>query len=158
MKRSRGFTLIELLVVVAIIGLLSSVVLTSLNTARVQARDSKRKQDMIQMRTALELYFSTNNSYPSSSGSWRGAVTYGGHGTGASGYIPGIVPGYMSVLPLDPGNQGDGYLYNSDGKNYKLLSHRSPESYPTAGKAFYDPVRPTWAWMLCSGEPACNSW
>lgn len=155
-KQTRGFTLIELLVVIAIIGILSSVVLASLNTARTKARDTVRKSDLKQLQTALALYYTDNGSYPS--GGWRGAVSYGGYGTGASGYIPGLVPTYISVLPLDPKGSLDGYLYLSDSINYKLLSHVSPESYPSVGQPFYDPVRPTWAWMLCSGEPACSSW
>ncbi|MDQ1299878.1 MAG: ral secretion pathway protein [Patescibacteria group bacterium] len=160
-KQTRGFTLIELLVVIAIIGILSSVVLASLNSARTKARDTVRKSDLKQLQTALELYYNSSGSYPSTGSpnpSWRGAVSYGGYGTGASGYIPGLVPTHISVLPLDPKGSLDGYLYLSDGINYKLLSHVSPESYPSVGKPFYDPVRPTWAWMLCSGEPACSSW
>ena len=64
MKRTRGFTLIELLVVIAIIGMLSSVVLASLNTARAKARDARRVSDLKQMQLALELYYDSNGSYP----------------------------------------------------------------------------------------------
>ena len=63
-KQTRGFTLIELLVVIAIIGILSSVVLVSLNTARAKARDATRKTDLKQLQTALELYFNDNRAYP----------------------------------------------------------------------------------------------
>lgn len=59
-----GFTLIELLVVVSIIGLLSSLAVVSLNSARIKARDALRKADMAQMRTALGLYYMENNRYP----------------------------------------------------------------------------------------------
>lgn len=52
----RGFTLIELLVVISIIGLLSSVVLASLSTARASARDSERIAAVKQIQNALELY------------------------------------------------------------------------------------------------------
>ncbi len=66
LKATRGFTLIELLVVIAIISLLSSIVLASLGNARVKARDSKRIQELLQIRTALELYRDTegNGKYP----------------------------------------------------------------------------------------------
>ena len=55
-KEQSGFTLIELLVVIAIIGILASVVLASLNSARGKARDAKRKSDVHQITTAINLY------------------------------------------------------------------------------------------------------
>lgn len=63
---SSGFTLIELLVVISIIGLLSSVILASVSTARVRARDASRVQTVREIRNALELYFSDYKTYPAS--------------------------------------------------------------------------------------------
>lgn len=63
-NRQAGFTLIELLVVIAIIGLLASIVLTSVNTARKLARDSKRKADIKQIDTAIQAYVIDNDHAP----------------------------------------------------------------------------------------------
>jgi prepilin-type N-terminal cleavage/methylation domain-containing protein len=62
-RYSRGFTLIELLVVIAIIGILSSVVLVSLNTARAKGKDARIQGEVAQIRTSLESEF-TGSKYP----------------------------------------------------------------------------------------------
>jgi len=62
MKKNKGFTLIELLVVIAIIGILSSVVLASLNSARQKGQDAAIKQNLNNMRAQTEMYFD-NNEY-----------------------------------------------------------------------------------------------
>jgi len=163
-RRKRGFTLIELLVVISIIGFLATLALVSLNSARIKARDTRRMSDLKQLQLALEMYFDSNSAYPSTGGAGWGVCNNGGSRdtSGANAYIPGLTPNYISVLPVDPLDNRtgwSGYLYRSDSTNYKLLSHSiGPESFPSAGKPFYDPVRPTWAWMVCSGEPACSSW
>ncbi|HPW05776.1 MAG TPA: prepilin-type N-terminal cleavage/methylation domain-containing protein, partial [bacterium] len=64
MNNKKGFTLIELLVVIAIIGLLSTMSVLALNSARARARDAKRIADIKQIQTALEMYYNDNNTYP----------------------------------------------------------------------------------------------
>ncbi len=58
----KGFTLIELLVVVAIIGILASVVLASLNTARAKGANAAVKANLSGIRASAELFYDSNNN------------------------------------------------------------------------------------------------
>lgn len=60
-NRERGFTLIELLVVIAIIGILSSVVLASLNTARGKGANANIKANLSGIRAQAELHYDNQN-------------------------------------------------------------------------------------------------
>ncbi len=93
-SNNRGFTLIELLVVISIISLLSSVVLSSLNTARVRARDAKRALSVRQLKTAIESYYSYTGAYPS--------VGSDNAGYAISSLSAVLVPTYMPSIPSDP--------------------------------------------------------
>lgn len=57
-----GFTLIELLVVVAIIGILASVVMVVLSSARTKGQDSAIKTQLTSLRTQAELYAAANSN------------------------------------------------------------------------------------------------
>lgn len=63
-RYKKGFTLVELLVVIAIIGILATLLLLQLNTARGKARDTKRIGDITQIRTAVELFYDECGLYP----------------------------------------------------------------------------------------------
>ena len=74
MKKS--FTLIEILVVATIVVLLTATATATYTAFLKQSRDAKRKTDLEQIRAALEMYRSNNDSYPLGTDSLTTPVTY----------------------------------------------------------------------------------
>ena len=87
MNYKKGFTLIELLVVIAIIGILSSVVLASLNTARNKGADAAIRGNINGTRATAELFYDNANTYVGLGGdsTFRNAINSAdsANGTGA---------------------------------------------------------------------------
>ena len=117
----KGFTLVELLVVIAIIGILSTLSVVSLNSARAKARDARRLSDIKQIRTALEMYFDSNMSYPDGASTTLGTGNFAcltASGWATSG-CTGII--YMQKVPSDPQSPTRIYQYNKvDATHYRI--------------------------------------
>lgn len=119
-QNQKGFTLIELLVVIAIIGLLASVVLLALGSARSKSRDAKRLADARQIVSALELYYNDAGGYPSTPASITSASN------------PGATQ-YLGAWPTVPTPQDGGcaaasntYTYSASGS---VIANGSYPSY-----------------------------
>jgi len=100
--RNKGFTLIELLVAMSVMAVLMSLALVSYQASKKAARDSKRKADLEQIRSALEIYRSDCGVYPGS----------------LSNPLVGVSPPcpstdvYLQEVPQDPLAPARTYYYN----------------------------------------------
>ena len=137
----RGFTLIELLVVISIIGLLASIVLASLTTARTKARDANRTESINQVKTALELYYDANSSYVSSPDVALDTALTGP-----------LTPTYISRIPTDP--KGGTYRYYNAAQNpatyYAIyVPYETKSACYMCGGAFCQPGYGWWGLTMC---------
>lgn len=104
MKIKKAFTLIEILVVVTIIGLITSIAVVSYTSINKNSRDARRKADLEQIRAALEMYRSNNNTYPTALD------------------ILITPPVYIQSVPKDPKDPAFSYYYIGSASDYTLAS------------------------------------
>ena len=136
LKFKKGFTLIELLVVISIIGILAAFVFVNLIPPQKEVRDTERKSDLEQYKTALEVYSGTRDHYPSFT-STVGVESVCSLLTLASS---------ASGCPADPRKDNDSsfvYSYQSDGMGDGTSS---ATRYVLWGK-----LEKGGFWVVCSG-------
>lgn len=102
-KQKRGFTLLEILVSITIIAVLTAIGIVSYSSVNKRSRDVKRKSDLEQVRSALEMYRADNGEYPN----------IGSGFLNASGLDTDLVDsGYMPQVPDDP-DSSENYYYDA---------------------------------------------
>ena len=113
-KNRNGFTFVELLVVTTIIILLSSIAVVSYQSANKKSRDNKRKSDLEQIRTALEMYRSDQGGYPTA--------------------LSILTPNFLQQIPTDP--KGYSYYYSRPtATTYNLCAYLESDTSGNCGGA-----------------------
>ena len=112
-KKDYGFTLVELIVVIAVISVLVGLILVGVDPIRVieDTRDARNRTEMNQVKTALQLFFNDNNSYP--------------------GALAALVPDYAKALPSVTTDAS--FSYSSSGSDYDAgVNLNNPSADDTA--------------------------
>lgn len=112
MKKS--FTLIEILVVATIIVLLTSTAIVTYAAFLKQSRDAKRKADLGQISTAIEMYRSNNDTYPIT-------IVEGATLCDPAG-CPPLGSKYFEKFPSDPKSSTNKYYYLGSVSDYTLAA------------------------------------
>jgi len=107
----KSFTLIEMLIVIVIIGILAAALVPRLVSVQGRARDTKRKTDLNQLSTAIQIRHADTSNYP---------ATVWWFNTGNSAYVD--LTGYMTAIPYDPSGNAEGpYTYQYWRKDYDIV-------------------------------------
>jgi general secretion pathway protein G len=115
--KSAGFTLIEVMVVVVILGILAALIVPKIMSRPEQARMVKAKQDILAIKSALDLYKLDNGRYPTTDQGLQALVT-----KPTTPPVPRDwkADGYLEEVPVDP--WGEQYQYIDDNSKAKIFS------------------------------------
>lgn len=174
-KKIKGFTLIELMVVISIVGLLSTLVLIGVRTARARAQDTQRKSNTKAINRALDSYAMDNSEkYPISNddGSGNGSCPEFLTSTSPTGSIL-VSQDYISTIPTDPNMTGVDQYYKychlADSDEYfvqkqlasdpPIYHFPGPDQTPstiskTEALIVFDSQKPFWPYQLPSSLTA----
>ncbi len=140
MHGKKGFTLIELIVVMLILAILVTLGLGTFRSSQTKSRDSRRKGELKNVASALELYYNDYGRYPSDNGS--GKITACGTAgitvcEWGSAFQDQNNTYYMTKLPTDP-KSGYTYYYDVGGGNlsyqlYGRLENTEDADVPKSG-------------------------
>jgi general secretion pathway protein G len=115
--RRRGFNRLEIMVTIAIISIIVSVILPNFNHAKATAATSASKQTLVEIGTALELYYTDNETYPAGTGVNVTSALFGGAGNN-----------YFNGEPKDP-ITGTDYTYTNPSPNGAPYEIDAPGTY-----------------------------
>ena len=125
-KTKKGFTLVELLIVISIIAVLTLLGATNWIAQQQKARDARRKADLEQIRSALEMYRTDKATYP------IGNQTVLPAALDPKSVDPSSTePTYISPIPKDPKTKlAYTYVSISPGATYTLTAGGMEKEIP----------------------------
>lgn len=157
-RREQGFTLIELLVVLAIIGILASLILSNLATARAKARDASRKSDLRAFSGGLEMWSDENGYvFPDTDNALKDMTVTDGDNPVYDKLkgSDGKETSFIKTWPYDP-VAGEEYYYASDGRDYVFwakLEGNNPTDENICGDDGEQPCKSVW-YCVSTGSSA----